>query len=143
MSEHVTIRTATSEDLTTVNAFCAMEGFGAAEADDVIYVAESPAAETVGILRLVFDVDGVAHVNPVVVYPTWRRFGVGRTLIEHAHAEHGELRLVSRGSSRPFYEALGFEECPWDAIAPDVAEECSHCELEGECHPTPMRRRRS
>ena len=77
-------------------------------------------------------------MNPVVSCATWRGWGVGRALVEEALARVGELRLVARGASVPFYRALGFKEVPWDAIAPTIAADCDGCEMRGECAPLPM-----
>ena len=92
----------------------------------------------VGFLRLQPGSNGAAHVSPVASCATWRGWGVGRALVEEALASCGELRLVARGASVPFYRALGFEELPWDAIAPEIAVDCDGCEMRGECCPLPM-----
>ena len=92
----------------------------------------------VGFLRLQQGSNGAAHVNPVVSCATWRGWGVGRALMEEALASRGELRLVARAASVPFYRALGFGEPSWDAIAPEIAVDCDGCELRGERCPLPM-----
>lgn len=140
MSDLIRIRTAEPDDCATLTAYSALEGMGPIEPEDTVRVAVSDDGDIVGFIRLVFDEAGVCHVNPVVVYSTWRGFGVGRALVEDALREFGELRLVSRGTSTPFYEALGFEAIPWDDIHPPIAAECDECELFDECDPLPMRK---
>ncbi|MCL1799352.1 MAG: GNAT family N-acetyltransferase [Eggerthellaceae bacterium] len=157
------IREMDSADLPAVNAFVRAEGMGAVAEADLVFVAVSPApaaadpadpaavpaaaaadpdGQVVAFIRLILDEACGCHVNPVVVYPTWRRFGVGKALVEHALARYGELRLVSRGSSLAFYEALGFEEVPWDMICAAVAHECDECEIRPTCNPIPVRKTR-
>ncbi|WP_139653677.1 GNAT family N-acetyltransferase [Raoultibacter phocaeensis] len=141
MSELFTIRHAEPGDCATLTAYSSLEGMGPIEPGDTVRVAVSDDGDIVGFIRLVFDSAGVCHINPVVVYSTWRGFGVGRALVEGALGEFGELRLVSRGTSRAFYEALGFEAIPWDDIHPPIVEECDECELFDECSPLPMRKK--
>lgn len=126
------------DDLPLVNALGGSEGFGQVQPDDAVRVAVNEDGEIVGFLRLAFGEQGEAHVNPVVVYETWRRFGVGRTLLNEALRTYKELRLVARGWTIPFYEALGFEPCNWEDISKTVAAECDGCEMRGGCHPQPM-----
>lgn len=142
MDDLVTIRQAVEGDLATVEAYAALEGMGPIESVGNVRVAVNDSGEIVGFIRLVLDEQGICHVNPVVVYSTWRGYGVGRVLIDDALEDYGELRLVSRGTSLAFYRALGFEEIGWDAIHPPIAAECDGCELYGECGPTPMVKRR-
>ncbi len=105
-----------------------------------VTVAVNTSDEPIGFIRIVLDSRGVAHVNPVVVYAPWRGRGVGKALVNDAQRTYGEIRLVSRGSSKPFYDALGFECCSWDLIEEGVSEDCAHCPMIDECHPQPMRR---
>ncbi len=126
-------------DVAAVNALAALEGFGMVDAHDAVRVAVNDEGEVVGFSRFVFDGEGVAHVNPVAVYASWRRYGVARALMDEALRLWGELRLVSRGESLPFYDALGFQRCDWKDIAPSVVAECDACELRDECGPVPMR----
>ncbi|MCL2889216.1 MAG: GNAT family N-acetyltransferase [Eggerthellaceae bacterium] len=116
----------------------AAEGMGTIEAADVVYVAANNDNQAVAFIRLIFDEESVCHVNPLVVCPGWRRIGVGKALTEYALERFGELRLVSRGGSLAFYQALGFEEIPWEKICHQVASECDGCELRTECNPTPL-----
>lgn len=133
-----TLRDATEADLPTLNAYNWQEGMDALPSADNIRVAVNGDGEIVGYLRLAFSPEGVAHVNPVVTYPTWRGYGVGRALMDEALARHGELRFVARGASVGFYERLGYEEIPWEDVCLDVAEDCRICTLVDECKPLPM-----
>lgn len=121
-----------------LQSFAAVEGMDTLPGVEGITVAVNAADEPVGFIRLQKGADGVAHINPVVTYATWRGYGVGRALVEDALVHEGELRLVARGYSIPFYEKLGFEEISWDDIAPEVAAECDGCEIREECGPLPM-----
>ena len=87
---------------------------------------------------MAFSPEGIAHVNPVVTYPTWRGYGVGRALMDEALERHGELRFVARGASVGFYEKLGYRAIPWEDVCLDVAEDCRICTLVDECKPQPM-----
>lgn len=133
-----TIRNVKPADLVLANMLSAAEGMGPVQEGDCIRVAVNEGDEVVGFARFVFDEAGTCHVNPVVVYPTWRRYGVGRALMNDALARYGEVRLVSRGNSKAFYEALGFVPCAWSDIYAPVARECDECELREECNPQPM-----
>ena len=141
MDELITIRPAEADDRATIEAYAALEGMGPIESVENIRVAVNGDGDIVGFIRLVLDAQGVCHVNPVVVYSTWRGYGVGRALVEDALEEYGELRLVSRGSSLAFYRALGFEPVEWGSIHPPIAAECDGCELYDECGPVPVRKR--
>jgi len=128
------------EDLSTLNELSYNEGMGQLVEEDVVFVAANENAEPIAFIRLIVDDAGVCHVNPIVVNPLWRRQGVGQALTNFALAGYGELRLVSRGSSKAFYEALGFEEASWEKICESIVEECNHCELFEDCNPLPMRK---
>ncbi|MEG1097405.1 MAG: GNAT family N-acetyltransferase [Raoultibacter sp.] len=133
------LQPAKEEDLVVLDAFAAAEGMGSIPCVDCVFVAVSREDnEIVGFIRLVFNDAGICHVNPVVVYPSWRGCGVGCALMDYAAQHYGELRLVSRGSSLAFYEALGFAPTSWEAIKPEIVAECSQCELYDECNPVPM-----
>lgn len=84
-----------------------------------------------------------AHVAPVVVFDNWRGHGVGSLLIKRALKIHGELKLVSNGSSNGFYEKLGFEPIGWDEIEPEFQRDCLDCEFYKQCNPKPYLLRRS
>lgn len=136
----ITVRPAQTDDLDVICFYANSEGMDDIPEPDDVYVALNQDDEIVGFIRLVFDDEGVCHVNPIVVYPSWRGFGVGRYLTEFALERYGELRLVSRGGSRAFYEALGFEPIDISLIYKDVAAECDECPLYEECKPCPMRK---
>ncbi|MDR0513652.1 MAG: GNAT family N-acetyltransferase [Coriobacteriaceae bacterium] len=134
------IREAHGRDLAAVDALSLAEDMGHIGSLQDVQVAVNHEDQVVGFIRLVFDDKGVCHVSPVVVYPTWRRFGVGRALVEGALGRHGELRLVSRGSSLAFYQSLGFEETPWETILGTIAHDCDECPIIEECKPVPLRK---
>ena len=142
MESLFTLRPAREDDLPTINAFAAVEGMADLPSIDRVTVAESEAGDVVGVVRSAAEEEGVGHVNPIVVYSTWRGYGVGRALMDDALARYGELRLVSRGSSLGFYRALGFHEVPWDQIDTDIADDCNACDIHDECGPTPVARTR-
>lgn len=133
------LRDARADDLPTLNAYAWAEGMDALPSAAGVRVAANADDAPVGFLRVQVE-DGVAYVNPMVTYAAWRGYGVGRALMEDARRRFGELRLVSRGSSRGFYEKLGFAPASWDDIAPAVAADCDGCPMRGECGPQPMRR---
>ena len=141
MTDLFTIRDACDEDLATLNAYNYNEGMDAFPSVENIRVAVNGAGEIVGYLRLAFSPEGIAHVNPVVTYPTWRGYGGGRALRDEALARHGELRFVARGASVGFYEKLGYRAIPWEDVCLDVAEDCRICTLVDECKPQPMGKR--
>lgn len=140
MSDLFSLRAAKPSDIDLLNAYAYGEGMDDLPSLDRVKVAVNDADEPVGFVRIALDDSGTAFINPVVVYSAWRGYGVGRALIESALQEYGELRLVSRGSSRGFYQALGFEDCGWDAISEGVTDDCIHCDIREECGPQPMRR---
>ena len=135
----IVIRTAQDEDMSLINAYAGMEGMDDIPSADMVFVASNSEAEIVGFIRLLMGANGVYHVNPVVVYPTWRRFGVGRALMYYALDYSGELRLVSRGASLKFYESLGAEPIAWKMIDMAVTENCDGCQMFDECSPAPLR----
>ena len=140
MSEQlITLRPAREEDLAFLNVFCYSEGMDNLPSVENVTVAADSDDDPVGFIRIAMGNNGVAHVNPVVVNPYWRGHGIGRILTEDALRKYGELRLVSRGSSVPFYRALGFEDITWDDIDPLVVDDCGGCEMREECCPQPMR----
>ena len=99
---------------------------------------ERHAAGIVGFCRLRIH-DGVAHVNPIVVDEAARGRFVGEALMREARKRYGELRFVARGPVVGFYEHLGCERVPWEAIAPEVAGDCDGCTEYEACRPVPMR----
>lgn len=140
MSELFTLRPAKAADADLLNAYAAAEGMDNLPSLEHVTAAVNDEDVPVGFIRIALDDAGVAFVNPVVVYSAWRGWGVGRSLVEAALVEYGELRLVSRGSSIAFYDAMGFERCEWDLISEGVTDDCAHCDMRAECGPQPMRR---
>ncbi len=102
-----TLRDARESDLAYLNAYAAAEGMDDLPSAENVRVAVNEDDVPVGFLRLQQGSNGAAHVNPVVSCATWRGWGVGRALMEEALASRGELRLVARAASVPFYRALG------------------------------------
>ena len=140
--ELFTLRPAVEADRAYLDSYTYAEGMDYLPSLDRVTVAANSANEAVGFIRIVVgEKTGVAFVNPVVIHESWRGYGVGRALMEAAAREYGELRLVSRGSSKPFYDALGFECCDWDLIEDGVSEDCAHCTITEECKPQPMLKR--
>ena len=139
-SELFTIRDAREGDMPLVNSYAAMEGMDMIPSPERVRVAVDGDDLVVGFCRLQDDTDGIAYVNPIVVYNLWRGQGVGRALIEDAHASAGELRLIARGGSVGFYRRLGFVDMSWE-IADQAAasEDCDGCPFREQCNPQPMR----
>ncbi len=135
------LRDAQASDMPYINAYAYAEGMDEIPSAEGVRVAVNADDEPVGFLRIQRGSDGAAHVNPVVTYETWRGFGVGRALVEEALSREGELRLVARGASVPFYEALGFSTISWEAVDLTVAEDCDGCDMREECCPRPMGKR--
>lgn len=133
------LRPAVESDRPYLDTFTYAEGMDYLPSLEGVTVAANESDEPVGFIRIVFDSEGVAHVNPVVVYSAWRGYRVGQTLVNDALAKYGELRLVSRGSSKSFYDMMGFTDCSWDLIEEGVSEDCAHCDMIDECKPQPMR----
>ncbi len=139
MADLFTLRAAAPADKPYLDAFCFAEGMDNLPDLEGVTVAVNADDEPVGFIRLVQGANGVWHVNPVVVHPTWRGYAVGRTLTERALAAKGELRLVARGAAVPFYERLGFTACAWEDVDMSVTEDCEGCPWRSECAPCPMR----
>ena len=140
--ELFTIRDARADDKPVLDAYANAEGMDAIPGIEGVRVAVNGDDEVVGFIRIALDEeDGTAFVNPVITHETWRGYGVGRALMDEALARHGELRLVSRGGSLAFYEALGYEHIGWDLIKMALVDDCDHCELRDECGPVPMRKK--
>lgn len=134
------LRPAVESDWEYLNSYCFSEGMDNLPSLDGVTVAANEADEPVGFIRIAQGANGFAHVNPVVVHASWRGYAVGRTLVDDAQRAYGELRLVARGASRAFYDALGFECCSWEDVDMSVTENCDGCPLVDECNPQPMRR---
>lgn len=136
------LRDATEEDLPVLTAFSHAENMDSFDDVEDVRVAVNGDDEIVGFLRLTFDADGVAYVNPVITYPSWQGYGVGRALMDDALETRGLLRLVARGTSRSFYERLGYAPIPWSDIKDELVEDCDGCPHIDECQPVPMARAR-
>ena len=142
--ELFTIRDATDEDLPVIDAYAYAEGMDDMPNAEGIRVAVEASGAIVGFCRMFRADDGNDYVRPMVTYPTWRGYGVGRALIEDALARsNGQLLLISRGWSKAFYTACSFEDATWEDLDEVVREDCTYCEMREECNPQPMRRVRS
>ena len=139
MENLFTLRAARPDDKPWLDSYCAAEGMADLDGVKGVTVAANASDEPVGFVQIAYGRNGVAHVYPIVVHPSWRGYDVGRALVEDAHAKHGELRLVSRGSSVGFYERLGFVACAWEAVDDEQTEGCAECAMKAECAPLPMR----
>ncbi len=133
------LRPARDADKALLDTYTYAEGMDNIPDVEGVTVAVNSDDIPVGFIRIVIDGKGIANVYPIVTYAAWRRYGVGRALIDDALSRFGELKLVSRGSSRGFYETLGFQECAWTEIEPGFSEDCSACSWRDECNPCPMR----
>ena len=138
MSDLFTLRPARPEDKGNIDAYAYWEGMDNMPSVENITVAESNEGDVVGFVRVAKGVNGIYHVNPVVVVSTWRGYGVGRALMEDAQQRFGELRLVARGSAVGFYKALGYTEITWDDVDKAAVDDCDHCPMREECAPLPM-----
>ena len=132
------LRDARESDWSALNAYANLEGMDAMPGIDNIVVAVNSKDQVVGFIRIALGANGIAHVNPIVTASTWRGYGVGRALTQAMLEKYGELRLVSRGWSLGFYQALGFDEIPWTDIDRAVVDDCDGCEMYAECRPVPM-----
>lgn len=133
------LRPAVESDRLFLNAFCYSEGMDNLDSLDGVTVAADMDDDPIGFIQISMGNTGIAHVYPIVVNPEWRGMHVGKTLIDDAYKRHGELRLVSRGSSVGFYRKLGFQECDWSLIDDECTEGCADCPSKAECGPLPMR----
>lgn len=133
----VTIRPARPDDAPFIAQLADAFDMGELSDRGISYVAERK-GQPLGFIRLMEDA-GIWHVNPVAVDPAAQHQGVGAALMAFAHELYGELRFVARGYAVPFYDALGCEPVPWEAIGPLVAADCDDCPLYPTCHPQPMR----
>ena len=140
MDELFTIRDAREADMALIDAYAQAEGMDRMPGPERIRVAVDADDAVVGFCRLQDDVNGIAYVNPIVVYALWRGYGVGRALIADARRIAGELRLIARGTSAGFYRKLGFAELAWEDVDLEAAEEdCDNCPSRDACGPMPMR----
>ena len=140
MTELFTIRDARLRDMPLIDSYANAEGMDRIPGPARVRVAVNDDDEVVGFCRLQDDMNGIAYVNPIVVYPTWRGHGVGKALMQDARALAGELRLISRGTSEGFYRALGFVEMSWNEVDLEAAsEDCDNCPYRASCGPVPMK----
>lgn len=135
------IRAGREEDRFALDALCSREGMGEVPSIENVLVAVRPPRDIIGFIRIARDDKETAFVNPVITHEAWRGFGVGRALMEEALAHYGELRLVARGKSVGFYEALGFKPLAWEDVKMELVEDCDTCELRDECGPQPLVKR--
>lgn len=138
--ELFTLRPACEADRAYLDSYTYAEGMDYLPSLEGVTVAANADDEPVGFIRIAQGANGFAHVNPVVVHKSWRGYEVGRALVDDAQRTYGELRLIARGSSKPFYDKLGFVECAWGDIDTTVTEDCDGCPMREECAPCPMRR---
>ncbi|MDO5043792.1 MAG: GNAT family N-acetyltransferase [Coriobacteriia bacterium] len=139
VGQSLAIREARSDDLELINYYALQDNLGDFSEGDTAYVIVNEDDQVLGAIRLSFDEQKVAHVNPIVVNELWRGYGLGRELIAYVHKKYGELRLVARGSSVGFYEKLGFVPAHLDEIEPNVRAECVECPVVDTCKPMPMK----
>ena len=132
------LRPAKDEDRLYLDAFCFSERMDSLDDLSGVTVAVDVDDDPIGFIQIAIGSNGIAHVYPIVVNPIWRGQNVGSALISDALSKHGELRLVSRGSSVGFYKKLGFEECDWSLIDDECTEGCADCPTKDECSPLPM-----
>lgn len=135
----IKVRPAREDDLPTLNAYCYNEGMDNLPGIENVTVAADSDDDPIGFIRIALGNNGFAHVNPIVVNPYWRGYGIGHILMNDALARYGELRLVSRGSSLDFYRRIGGTEVPWEDIDMTVTDDCEGCEMREECCPQPIR----
>lgn len=138
--ELFTLRPAREADRAYLDLYTYAEGMDYLPSLEGVTVAANADDEPVGFIRIAQGANGFAHVNPVVVHASWRGYGVGQALVDDAQRTYGELRLIARGSSKPFYDKLGFAECDWGDVDTTVTEDCDGCPMREECAPCPMRR---
>ena len=140
VAAHFSIRNAREGDMALINSYAHAEGMDSIPGPQRVRVAVNEDDAVVGFCRLQDDLNGIAYVNPVVVYSLWQGYGVGRALIEDARALAGELRLISRGPNEGFYRKLGFVEMSWkEADLAAASEDCDNCPYRESCGPVPMR----
>lgn len=140
MTDLYTLRDARDSDAELINFYASSEGMDVMPNMERIRVAVNEDDQVVGFCRIQESADGTAYVNPIVVSALWQGFGVGRALIEDAHAREGTLCLVSRGPITGFYRKLGFVDLSWDEADLEAAsEDCDNCIHRAECQPQPMK----
>lgn len=148
------IRTVKQEDIQEIIALCEAAAMDIPKDYDHVFVAEeregvSPenghlaatSSSVVGFVRIQV-IDKVAYVSPVIVSAAHRRQGIGCRLMRRVMAEADDVRFVARGHAVDFYRELGFVPVAWDALAPEMTQDCETCEVRASCQPLPMAWRR-
>lgn len=130
---------ATDADMEKVNDLFESQKFPPAPSSKGVRMAVGESGDMLGALFVEVAHDGTDNVKTVVVSPECRRLGVGAALMEDALRTHPDLRLVSRGVSMGFYEAIGFKRCGWEDIDPQYRADCDSCEDYLTCYPVPFR----
>lgn len=111
-----------------------LDGTVAVNEDDVV-------VGYIRILKVTADEGEGSYIAPVVVFDTWRGYGVGKALVEYELNRNKELKLVACKPSREFYRHLDFEEIGWDHIASEVENDCTVCPEKDRCGPVPFRKK--
>lgn len=126
-------------DVDRVNSLFESQKFPPVPSAQGVRMAVDDGGGMLGAIYVETAPDGTDNVKTVVVKQEARGLGVGTALIKDALRDHPDLRLVSRGVSVGFYEALGFLRCGWDAIDPQYKADCDSCEDFPTCFPVPFR----
>ena len=135
------IRDCVETDLPLICQLFAEQGMGTIASTEGIRVAVTPDNVMYGAIRCEQLSDGNFYIRPIVVFEAVRGRGVGASLVRDALKRHPDLRLVSEGYATGFYDALGFERCGWDIIAPEQSGECDACPDRATCGAQPFRSR--
>ena len=130
---------ASDSDMDAVNGLFGSQKFPPAPGTEGVRIARDDAGRMLGAIFVEVAPDGTDNVKTVVVDPEFHGLGVGAALMEDALRTHPDLRLVSRGVSVGFYEAIGFERCGWEDIDPQYRADCDSCEDFPTCFPVPFR----
>jgi GNAT superfamily N-acetyltransferase len=130
---------ASDSDMKSVNNLFGSQKFPPAPSAEGVRIALDDGKRLLGAIYVEVAPDGTDNVKTVVVDSECRGHGVGAALMEDALRTHPDLRLVSRGVSVGFYEALGFKRCTWDDIDPQYKADCDSCEDFPTCFPVPFR----
>ena len=133
------IRDAVEQDMPIINQLFASQDFPDAPGPEGVRVAADLDNVIFGAIRIEIAPDGSANINPVVVFEVKQGIGVGAALVKDALKRYPDLRLVARGPSVGFYEALGFERCGWDDIDPKYERDCDLCPILETCEPVPFK----
>ena len=142
MTDLFSIRAAIEKDMPYIDAYAYYEGMDNIPGIDGVYVAVNADDIPVGFVRVVYSeqYEGVSYINPIVTASTWRGYGVGAALLQKAESLSNEIRLVARGTSKAFYDHMGYSAIPWEQVELTITENCSECTMTDECRPCPMRK---